>query len=68
MGEDFKAQRRCIMNIIICLLLIIFLQGCNQNKDPSTKDSMKEDAFKNYVNSNTQQETNESKPIVNVAF
>lgn len=56
------------MNIIICLLLIIFLQGCNQNKDPSTKDSMKEDAFKNYVNSNTQQETNESKPIVNVAF
>jgi len=58
------------MNIfLVCFILFIFLQGCSQNQGPSSENSVNEDAFKNYVNSNTPPvTTNESKPLVNVAF
>lgn len=53
--------------LFIYVLFSIFLVGCTQNHPSSLKD----DAFTNYVNSNTQQEetTNQqSNAIVNVAY
>jgi len=54
--------------LFVFFLFIVLTQGCNHAGDPA---SNKEAQFKNYINSNTQQQetkNQESKPIVNVAF